>query len=153
MDKNISYDEMCTIENKGSMQKGMNFRANKDYSIILMSIKRNAPYKDKIINNGNIIEYEGHDVNNKDGINPKEIDQQKFSKSGKLTQNGKFIKAVKDYKLNISPIEKVKIYEKDKNNQWLLKGFYNLIDYKVENDNRRNVFIFILKNIDCVNEE
>lgn len=122
-------------------QKGMNFGINPNYSIILMSRRDNAPYNDRIYPDGVTIKYEGHDVP-KD--NNKEHDQEEYNASGSLTENGKFIKAVKEYKKTGIP-EKVKVYEKIIQNCWSLKGLFDLVDYKIVHDGRRNVFRFILK--------
>lgn len=122
-------------------QKGMNFGINPNYSIILMSQRDNSPYNDHIYPDGITIEYEGHDVQ-KD--NNKEYDQEARTASGTLTENGKFIKAVETYKQTGIP-EKVKVYEKIIPNRWSLKGMFDLLDYKVVNDGKRNVFRFILK--------
>ena len=109
----ISYREMCDIENVQTLQRGMNFRLNPKYSVVLMSQRTNAPYSDRIRNDGITVEYEGHDVARKSyDHNPKYDDQIGVLDSGKLTQNGLFIKAVNDYKNNGSNTELVKIYEK-----------------------------------------
>ncbi len=39
---------MCNAEGKQTLQRGMNYRLNPTYSVILMSQRSNAPYKDKI---------------------------------------------------------------------------------------------------------
>ena len=57
----LSYREMCDAENTQTLQRGMNFRINPRYSLILMSQRTNAPYRDRIIGDGITIEYEGHD--------------------------------------------------------------------------------------------
>ncbi len=142
----LSYREMCDAENVQTLQRGMNYRMNPSYSVILMSQRSNAPYQDRIYPDGLTIEYEGHDVN-KIGYqhNPKGENQPDLLPSGKLTQNGKFIKAVKDYKDGGQNPEIVKVYEKIMDGVWSLKGFFELVDYKVVNDGVRNVFRFILK--------
>lgn len=122
-------------------QKGMNFGINPGYSVILMSRRDNAPYKDHIYPDGVTIEYEGHDVP-KDYN--KELDQSERFESGNLTENGKFIKAVKEYE-KTGKAEKVKVFEKIMPNCWSLKGMFDLVGYKIVNDGKRNVFRFILK--------
>lgn len=142
----LSYREMCDAENQQTMQRGMNFRMNPGYSVILMSQRSNAPYKDKVHADGITIEYEGHDLSN--GIHashPKLENQPEKLPSGRLTQNGYFIKAVQDFKSGSSPAELVKVYEKVFPGVWSLKGFFDLVDYKVLHDGKRNVFRFILK--------
>src|SRR3972149_1995479 len=112
----LSYREMCDAENVQTLQRGMNFRLNPLYSVILMSQRSNAPYKDKVYPDGFSIEYEGHDVLKRSyGHNPKNDDQP------------------------------VKVYEKIMNGVWSLKGFFDLIDYKVVHDENRNVFRFLLR--------
>ena len=77
----------------------MNYRLNSDYSVILMSQRANAPYKDKVHPDGLTIEYEGHDVSRSSyDHNPKLDDQLTTLPSGRLTQNGLFAKAVDEYK-------------------------------------------------------
>jgi len=142
----LSYREMCDAENVQTLQRGMNFRMNPSYSVILMSQRSGAPYKDKVHSDGITIEYEGHDVSRKShNHNPKNEDQHEILPSGRLTQNGFFIRAVKNFKGNHSQPELVKIYEKVFPGVWSLKGFFDLIDYKVVNDGKRNVFQYILK--------
>lgn len=145
LDDILSHRDMCEAENVQTLQRGMNFRMNPSYSVILMSQKSNAPYLDKIHSDGITIEYEGHDMAKNYSRNPKEQDQPEKLPSGKLTQNGYFIKAVKEYKENKNKFELVKVYEKIFSGVWSLKGYFDLIDYKIVNDGKRNVFRYILK--------
>ena len=142
----LSYREMCDAENVQTLQRGMNFRLNPLYSVILMSQRSNAPYKDKVYPDGFSIEYEGHDVSKRSyGHNPKNEDQSEKLPTGKLTQNGLFIEAVRKHKEDNQDSEPVKVYEKIMNGVWSLKGFFNLIDYKIVQDENRNVFRFLLR--------
>lgn len=136
---------MCDIENVQTLQRGMNFRLNPKYSVILMSQRTNAPYKDKIYADGITIEYEGHDVPQIGQINSKNVDQVIHLPSGKFTQNGLFVKAVEDFKNSSRAPELVRVYEKIMDGVWSLKGIFELDDYKTVNDGKRNVFRFILK--------
>ena len=142
----LSYREMCDIEGKQTLQRGMNYRLNPSYSVILLSQRSNAPYQDRIYEDGITIEYEGHDVS-KQGYqhNPKNEDQPGKLPSGKLTQNGLFVMAVKEYKAGTRKVEFVKAYEKIMPGVWSLKGIFELVDYKIVHDGKRNVFRFILK--------
>ncbi len=142
----LTYREMCDIEGVQTLQRGMNFRLNPKYSVILMSQRTNAPYKDKIYDDGVTIEYEGHDVS-RQGYqhNPKDEDQPEELPSGRLTQNGYFIKAAQNFEKGLREPELVKAYEKIMNGVWSLKGIFELVDYKIVNDGKRNVFRFILK--------
>jgi len=149
----LSYREMCDLENAQTLQRGMNFRLNPTYSVILMSQRSNAPYQDRIHVDGLTVEYEGHDVFKKSyEHNPKREDQSEKLPSGRLTQNGYFVKAVNDYKNGKSPSELIKVYEKVFPGVWSLKGFFNLVDYKIVHDGNRNVFRYILKLSDRKNE-
>jgi len=146
LDQIYSYREMCDIENMQTLQRGMNFRMNPKYSVILMSRRSNAPYLDKILEDGITIEYEGHDEPKTSyEMNPKSFNQPQQTKNGTLTPNGKFIKAVERFKDETSEAETVKVYEKILPGVWSLKGLFELIDYKIKNDGKRNVFVFILK--------
>jgi hypothetical protein len=111
-----------------------------------MSQRPNAPYNDKIHSDGVTIVYEGHDVSKSDHEHdPKLEDQPDKSALGRLTQNGLFIKAIKDYKRGNKQAELVKAYEKIIPGVWSLKEIFDLIDYKIVNTGKRNVFRFILK--------
>lgn len=124
----------------------MNFRMRPTYSVILMSQRSNAPYQDRIYEDGITIEYEGHDVSKRSHAHhPKSEDQPDKLPSGRLTQNGYFINAVKEFKQSgISP-ELVKVYEKVFPGVWSLKGFFDLVNYVVVHDGKRNVFRYILR--------
>jgi hypothetical protein len=90
----LSYREMCDAEGIQTLQRGMNFRLKPTHSVILMSQRSNAPYRDKVYEDGITIEYEGHDVPKRSlEHNPKTEDQPDRSPTGKLTQNGLFIRA------------------------------------------------------------
>jgi len=108
----ISYLDMCQEESV-NLQRGMNFRIGGSNSIILMSLRPNAPYADRIEENGRVLIYEGHDVpKTKDVLNPKEMDQPMNNPSGSLTQNGLFYKSAKDFVEKKTPAELIKVYEK-----------------------------------------
>ncbi len=142
----LSYREMCDMENVQTLQRGMNYRLGQNYSVILMSQRSNAPYVDKVHADGATIEYEGHDISRTGYThNPKMEDQPENLTSGKLTQNGLFIKAVNEFKESKKEPELVKVYEKIMPGVWSLKGIFRLIDYKKINDGKRNVFRFILR--------
>ena len=142
----LSYREMCDAEKVQTLQRGMNFRMNRSYSVILMSQRTNAPYQDKVYVDGVTIEYEGHDVSKKaHDHNPKNEDQPEKLPTGRPTQNGRFIDAAKQYKDGKNIPELVKVYEKVFPGVWSLKGYFDLIDYKQVHDGRRNVYRFILK--------
>ena len=133
----ISYMEMC-IREKTSLQRGMNYQLGENYSVILMSTRKNAPYKDEIIEDGTILIYEGHDIpKSQFNLNPKEVNQPEGNFAGNLTQNGKFHKAAQDYKNNLRDAELVKVYEKIRDGIWSYNGIFELIDSWIEDDEGR----------------
>ncbi|MFH0832719.1 MAG: HNH endonuclease signature motif containing protein [Candidatus Aenigmatarchaeota archaeon] len=111
-----------------------------------MSVRPNAPYADQIDFKNNLLIYEGHDVPKKAGIkNPKSLDQPLFTDNKTLTENGKFVRAVENYKKKTADPEKVIVFEKLNSGIWSEKGFFDLIDYRIEESDGRKVFKFILK--------
>jgi len=138
----VSYLEMCSLFN-ASLQRGMNFHLRPAESLVLMSLRPGAPYADRIEEGGRVIIYEGHDVPRRDGgPDPKSIDQQEFSGTGKLTQNGLFVDAVRRYKLGRDPAENVRVFEKIKDGIWSYNGLFRLVDVWRETSERRQVFKF-----------
>lgn len=80
-----SYLEMCSAEGV-NLQRGMNYHLHGDTSVILMSLRPNAPYSDSIEDEGRILIYEGHDVpKTKDNPIPKLDDQPMHNPSSTLT--------------------------------------------------------------------
>ena len=77
----ISYNNMCAEEG-ANLQRGMNFHLHNSYSVILISVRKNAPYADRIEDEGKTLIYEGHDIpNRRNGPNPKEVDQPMYNPS------------------------------------------------------------------------
>ena len=146
----IRYVDM-TIEEGFLVQRGMNFNiANKDYGIILMSVRPNAPYADRFEDDGTTIIYEGHDVQKNyvpAGKDPKEVDQPMKLPSGTLTENGKFYEAAKGYQ-NGKGAKTIKVYEKIKAGIWSYNGFFKLTDAWTEASGARDVFKFRLEMVD-----
>lgn len=148
------YMEMCNKENVQTLQRGMNFRINPSYSLILMSRKNNSIYTDKILEDWITIEYEWHDIPKKWDINPKIYNQEEVTEKWTLTQNWKFINSIKKFKLdpNNNIPEIVKVYEKILSWVWSFKWFFELIDYKKIYDWNRYVFRYILKLSETYND-
>ena len=128
-----------------SLQRGMNFHVGSRKSVILMSIRRGAPYADRIEENGRVLIYEGHDVpRTKDGPSPKLRDQVATLESGRLTQNGLFLRAAADYKSGKESAEPVRVYEKIREGIWTFAGEFLLVDGWQEVEGGRKVFKFKL---------
>jgi len=141
----LSYREMCDKEGVQTLQRGMNYRLNEFHSVILMSQRSNAPYRDRILDDGITIEYEGHDAPKKVDNNPKELDQPRYNTSGSLTQNGLFADSVDRHLKDGTPTELVCVYEKIMDGIWSDKGIFELTDYRYVSDGTRKVFKFYLK--------
>lgn len=136
----ISYREMCNIEAQEQLQRGMNFGIGGNYSILLMSVKLNAPYSDKISNDGLTIYYEGHDV---PGDKLKRLDQPEAYPSGTLNQNGLFMNSVLSAKQSgVWPL--VRVYEKIQMGIWTYRGLFELKDCTYIERGGRKVFEFLL---------
>lgn len=140
----ISYIEMCRRE-LSSLQRGMNFDLGKGYSVILMSIRPNAPYRDLIEEDGTTLIYEGHDAPRTEMVpDPKAVDQPDVTPSGSPTQNGLFFKAAELFKRGEAPPTVVRVYEKIKQGIWSYNGLFDLVDAWRERDRTRTVFKFKL---------
>lgn len=123
----ISYPDMIQREQL-SLQKGMNFRVRRGYSILLMSVRKGAPYQDQWHDDKNLLEYEGHDRQRQAGVNPKRVDQPLKLPSGKPTDNGKFFNAAMAHKNGQAPPEPVQVYEKIATGIWCDRGRHELVD-------------------------
>jgi hypothetical protein len=140
----ISYNEMCIAEGY-SLQRGMNYQVNGGISVILMSLRKNAPYSDRIEDDGKILIYEGHDVPKNLARNPKSVDQPRNSPSGILTQNGKFESSAIKLKKGLQSPELIRVYEKIKDGIWAYNGIFELQDAWTEKSEGRYVFKFKLQ--------
>lgn len=158
----ISYPEMVQRE-RIALQKGMNFRVRggiAGYSIILMSVRKGAPYQDVWHDesaddpHAGMLEYEGHDVprTKHSRADPKTIDQPMQLPSGTLTENGKFFNAAMAAKSGAQVPETVQVYEKIATGIWCDRGRYSLVDAELKSvpirakpGRTRNVFRFFLK--------
>jgi len=153
IDDIISYAELVAAEN-ANVQKGMNFKIKPEYSIFLMSVRKNAPYADEWDEKTGTLIYEGHDVPSNLAKEPKEVDQPLTTPKGTLTENGKFFTAAQSYKMRllIEP-HKVKVYEKIKDGIWCYKGFFNLVDSALVISQNRQVFKFYLKPVEYITKK
>ncbi|MHC4714810.1 MAG: HNH endonuclease [Planctomycetota bacterium] len=141
----ISYRDMCQEEGV-SLQRGMNYRLRGGASVVLMSLRRGAPYADRIEDEGRTLIYEGHDTPGRSGgPAPKAIDQPMSNPSGRLTQNGLFYKAARAFKAGKRDPEIVRVYEKIRSGIWVYNGPFRLVDAWREASNTRKVFKFRLE--------
>ena len=138
----ISYLEMCSAEGV-NLQRGMNYHLRGDFSVILVSLRPNAPYADRVEDDGRILIYEGHDVpKTPNNPIPKAINQPMRNPGGTLTQNGRFYEAAQRYKGGQQKPEFVRVYEKIHAGIWVYNGLFTLLDAWQEESNTRKVFKF-----------
>ena len=110
-----------------------------------MSVRPNAPYKDRLEDEGTMLVYEGHDQpKGPNDPNPKTLDQPERFPSGRLTQNGKFHEAAQLYKTGKRPPERVRVYEKIQTGICSYNGIFHLVDSWREHDQYRQVFKYRL---------
>ena len=123
----------------------MNFGLGGDHSVILMSVRPNAPYRDRLEDGGSILIYEGHDhPRDASCPNPKVVDQPERYLGGALTQNGKFHSAAQAFKNGNRGPERVRVYEKIRTGIWSYNGVFHLVDSWIEKDKHRKVFKYRL---------
>jgi hypothetical protein len=123
----------------------MNFCLRGNASVILMSLRRGAPYADRVEDKGRVLIYEGHDAPCRiRGPNPKKIDQPISHPTEKPTQNGLFFDAALRAKRGECPPEVVKVYEKVRDGVWVFDGYFGLLDAWQERTGGRMVFKFKL---------
>jgi len=139
----ISHAEMC-LEEGVSLQKGMNFRIKGETTVILMSLRKGAPYADKVEDDGEILIYEGHNIPKNLAKSPKSVNQPDYTPRGTLTENGKFFQAAMKFKDGKEPAELIRVYEKIKEGIWVYNGVFELLDAWIEKSDNRNVFKFKL---------
>jgi HNH endonuclease len=140
----ISYLEKCNREGT-SLQRGMNFGIGGNHSVILMSVRPGAPYRDRLEDDGSVLIYEGHDEpGGGRSFDPKIVDQPERSVSGTLTQNGQFHRAAQEFKAGRRVPERVHAYEKLRQGIWSYNGIFHLVDSWQERDEHRVVFKFKL---------
>ena len=146
VDDIIGYNEIVAAEH-GALQKGMNFRFTRNYSIFLMSLRLGAPYADEVDTKTGLLIYEGHDQpRSSECPVPKNVDQPLITPTGSWTENGKFFRAATDLRSGLTKEpELIKVYEKISKGIWCYKGFFELIGARLVSDGRRKVFKFELK--------
>ena len=140
----LSHAEMCQVE--GTMlQQGMRFRLNSRYSVLLMSRRENAPYPDRLSDDGRTLYYIGHDAYGQ--ADKERIDQPLVTPKGTPTQNGHFFDAAMRASNGHEP-ETVRVYEKIMPGAWVYNGTFALRGARIEPDSVRHVCVFELHLID-----
>jgi HNH endonuclease len=140
----ISYADMCRREGT-RLRRGMHFGLGDDHSVLLMSVRPHAPYRDRFADEGTTLIYEGHDEPRSAAVpEPKAVDQPVCTVSGTLSANGQFHQAAQAYKQGSRASERVRVYEKLQPGHWWDHGVFQLVDSWREDDGHRRVFKFKL---------
>ncbi|KAA3636069.1 MAG: HNH endonuclease [Armatimonadetes bacterium] len=141
----LSYLEMCAREG-ASLQRGMNSFEGRPYAVILMSVRSDAKYQDRLEDDGATLIYEGHDAPARSGDpDPKSVDQPEATPAGSLTENGKFHRFAQSYQRGEVAPRLVRVYEKIRKGIWSFNGHFALTNSWIEHDGRRQVFRFRLE--------
>jgi hypothetical protein len=137
---------MCDAVGIQTLQRGMNFELRPGLSVILMSLRPNAPYADRIEDNGRTLIYEGHDIPKvADGPEPKTVDLVACTVGGRLTQNGLFHQAALAFKKGRRTTALVQVYQKIWSGVWNDNGVFRLVDSWQELSGSRKVYKFKLE--------
>jgi len=132
----------------------MHFHLRPNLSVLLMSRRSNAPYRDGVEEGGRVLIYEGHDAPRRKGDpDPKSVDQLRTSSSARLTRNGLFEQAAIQAKKGLKSPEVVAVYEKIHVGIWAFNGFFRLTDCWQEQDGVRSVFKYRLELADDLDGE
>ena len=144
----MSHLEMCLREGV-SLRRGMNFRVRGGHSVLLMSVRPGAPYRDALSPDGTVLSYEGHDAPSHltGGLDPKMVDQPLHTPRGTLTQNGLFYQAALAARDGGVP-ERVRVYEKLRAGIWTYNGVFHLMDAAQGHDGTRHVLVFRLEAVE-----
>jgi hypothetical protein len=146
-DEILTYWEMCARE-RGSLQRGMYYREPPAVSVVLMSRRPGAPYRDALSEDGTELVYEGHDEKRRQGVNPKSLDQPWLLPSGEPTENAKFAEAASSLEARCL----VRVYEKLRPGIWSDKGPFQLAGCDYISAGGRRVFKFRMRLSDMLDE-
>ncbi|MBC7807918.1 MAG: hypothetical protein H7145_17450 [Akkermansiaceae bacterium] len=126
----------------------MYFGIGDAHSVILTSVRPNAPYDDRFEDDGSTLIYEGHNEPRDAAFpNPGLFDEPSFSTSRVPTQNGKFYEVAQRYKQGRRPAERVRVYEKVQPGVWSYNGVFDLVDSWREQVGERSIYKFRLVSI------
>jgi hypothetical protein len=111
-----------------------------------MSVRKGAPYSDRVEKDGAVLIYEGHNERRSPTCKyPDRVDQPSRNPGGTLTQNGKFLDAAMRHKEKGTEPEFVRVYEKVVPGVWVYNGLFHLVDAWQEKSDRRQVYKFRLE--------
>lgn len=143
----ISTNELMTREGV-EMKMGMNFRDERDRLSVFLVLPKQNGFNDVWDKKKGTYTYVGHDSTTVES--GKSVDQLMMYGGGKLTENGKFLKAANAFKDGVrkEPLQ-VQVYEKLEQGAWYDKGIFNLLDAKQVPEGSRKVFHFYLAPADA----
>jgi hypothetical protein len=148
----IPYLTMC-IEEGCNLQRGMNYRLRGKRSVVLMNVGPNAPYADRVEEDGRVLIYEGHNANRTvDLPEPETVDQPMYTPKGTPTANGRFFEVARAYSSGEAAPELVRVYEKIRDGIWVYNGTFELTDAHVVRQGGRKVFKFRLELTDATDD-
>ena len=133
---------MCQAEGL-SLQQGMNFRARARNSVILMSLRKGAPYADEV-GDGRTLIYEGHDQPRTRGLaDPKALDRLQKRPRASYTERPVLPRCNSNPRQRSAPGRCPRVRE---NASWNLglNGTFHLVDAWAEEVDARRVFKFKL---------
>ena len=138
----ISANELVAREGV-NLLKGMNYRDKGPLRSVFLVLPRADGYHDEWNEATDIYVFEGHDSTTVESGKAK--DQLSMYQSGRLSENGKFLKAARGFIDGVrkEPLE-VQIYEKLDPGVWFDKGIFNLVDAELVNTRDGKVFRFML---------
>ena len=121
----------------------MNFRDDEFMLSVFLVLPREHGYADMWDEENQQFIFEGHDSTTVES--GKSVDQLAMYESGKLTDNGKFLKAANAFKDGIrkEPMQ-IQVYEKIDSGVWFDKGIFDLIDARHVSQDGRKVYKFYL---------
>ena len=144
----ISAGELIAREGI-ELHKGMNFRPSSqgdsgELLSVFLVLESERGFRDAWDEARGVYAYKGHDSTTVEG--GKLRDQVAMYESGKLTDNGRFLKAAQEYKDGVrkEPLQ-IQIYEKVTPGVWFDKGIFDLIDAEHVSEEGRKAFKFYLR--------
>jgi hypothetical protein len=120
----------------------MNFREKGGFLSVFLVLEHDT-FHDEWDAESEIYTYRGHDSTTVES--GKQRDQIAMYSDGRVTDNGKFLKAANSFKdgMREEPLQ-VQIYEKLDPGVWFDKGIFNLVDAKQVTESGRKVYKFYL---------
>ncbi|HUO50654.1 MAG TPA: hypothetical protein VMU25_03800 [Candidatus Paceibacterota bacterium] len=125
------------------LQKGMNYRDNAGLLSVFLVLDQGDGFRDEWDPESEMYVFQGHDSTTVESGKLK--DQIAMYADGRMSDNGKFLKAANAFKDGVrdEPLQ-VQVYEKLDPGVWFDKGIFNLADAKHVTDSGRKVFKFYL---------